>query len=253
MPIHPFTIGCMATAGYSPPTWSNTHSILMDGVDEYVSVPSAATSGLNGKAGGSFSCWVKRSSVGGSRRYFLGLAINASTAKLGLNFETNNRIRVLAASSVSDGLKFANTSESFSSTSTWYNITVCVDVAGDAWDVYVNGATLTISNPTFADSTFSSEVGANHNIGAWMNNGIVFPGNVNQCALWDKCLSAAEATEIYNSGVPADLTTHSAASNIVSYWPFGTGDTYPTLLDSVNSHDGTMTNMESGDIVTDVP
>lgn len=62
-----------------------------------------------------------------------------------------------------------------------------------------------------------------------------------------------KVTELYNSGVPADPNTHSLAANLVGWWKFGDDDTYPTLTDSVNGNNGTMTNMNSGDIVTDAP
>ena len=71
-------------------------------------------------------------------------------------------------------------------------------------------------------------------------------------------LSDAEVTAIYNSGVPIDLTSNSgdytSASDLDFYLKMGDGDTYPTITDnSSNSNNGTMTNMTSDDIVTDVP
>jgi hypothetical protein len=67
-------------------------------------------------------------------------------------------------------------------------------------------------------------------------------------------LSGAEASAIYNSGVPTDL---SGESDLIGYWrngdPNGTA-AFPTITDdSSNSYNGTMTNMASGDIVTVVP
>ena len=79
-------------------------------------------------------------------------------------------------------------------------------------------------------------------------------GNIDEISLWGKELSSGEVSAIYNSGTPTDL---SGESNLIGYWR--NGDTagtsvYPTIEDySSNSNNGTMTNMASGDIVTDVP
>jgi len=88
-----------------------------------------------------------------------------------------------------------------------------------------------------------------------------FEGNIDEGSVWNKALTSAELLEVYNSGVPIDLLTDTgnyvSSSNLQGWWR--NGDTagasvYPTITDdSTNSNNGTMTNMDSGDIVTDVP
>ena len=86
-------------------------------------------------------------------------------------------------------------------------------------------------------------------MGAWY-----FEGNIDEVALFDDVMTQAQASAIYNSGTPTDL---SGESYLLGYWR--NGDTagtsvYPTIEDySANGNDGTMTNMASGDIVTVVP
>ena len=63
-----------------------------------------------------------------------------------------------------------------------------------------------------------------------------------------------DADELWNGGDVIDPTTHTRASNLGFYYPLGTGDTYPTLIDqSGKSGNATMNNMASGDIVADAP
>ena len=67
-------------------------------------------------------------------------------------------------------------------------------------------------------------------------------------------MSSSTVTDIYNSGTPTDL---SGESYLLGYWrngdPNGTA-AYPTITDdSTNSNDGRMTNMASGDIITNAP
>ena len=81
-----------------------------------------------------------------------------------------------------------------------------------------------------------------------------YNGNIDEVSIWKGIvLSDAQHAEIWNSGAPADLTAHSAYANLVAWWRMGDGDTFPTLTDNRGSNNGTMTNMESGDIVADVP
>jgi hypothetical protein len=78
-------------------------------------------------------------------------------------------------------------------------------------------------------------------------------GALDQPAVYDKELSPAEVSWIWNSGVPRDLTGGGAPSNLVGWWPID-GDTHPTLTDSsVSGNDGTMTNMETSDITFGAP
>ena len=72
-----------------------------------------------------------------------------------------------------------------------------------------------------------------------------YAGNIDEVAIFNSELSAANAATIYNSGLPASLSSFSP----LGWWRMGEGDTYPTLTDSGSgSNDGTMTNMLSGDI-----
>ena len=77
---------------------------------------------------------------------------------------------------------------------------------------------------------------------------------MDEVALFDTALASEDVTAIYNGGTPTDL---SGESDLTGYWrngdPNGTAS-YPTITDdSTNSNNGTMTNMASGDIVTDAP
>lgn len=79
-------------------------------------------------------------------------------------------------------------------------------------------------------------------------------GKLDEVFIVDDALSSSQVTDIYNGGTPIDMTT---INHLVGWWrngdPTGTG-AFPTIVDaSSNSNDGTMTNMASGDIVTDVP
>ena len=81
-----------------------------------------------------------------------------------------------------------------------------------------------------------------------------FVGNIDEISIFDSVLTPPVLVDMYNSGSPTDLT---GAADLQGWWR--NGDTagtsvYPTIEDySSVGNDGTMTNMASGDIVTDVP
>ena len=81
-------------------------------------------------------------------------------------------------------------------------------------------------------------------------NGGYWDGSIDEVAIFESELSAAQVVAIYNGGVPADLNSLSPDA----WWRMGDGDTYPTLQDSsANNVTGTMINMTSTDIVTETP
>ena len=100
--------------------------------------------------------------------------------------------------------------------------------------LYIDGAEVTggslfkIADGTVTElhqSTHDLFLGAN-GIGTGSNS---FLGLIDETSYWDKVLSGAEITELYNTGLAFDLATHSAASNLKEWWR-GEGSTQPTLL-----------------------
>ena len=91
----------------------------------------------------------------------------------------------------------------------------------------------------------------NFRVGRW-NNGQNLRNNskVDELAVFDSDVSG-DITDIYNSGVPFDLSTLTTPP--VNWWRCGDSDTFPTITDNINNTDLTMTNMTVADIVNDVP
>lgn len=79
----------------------------------------------------------------------------------------------------------------------------------------------------------------------WLGRGAggYWLGNQDEVSAWNKELTPAEVTELYNGGDPANLLDHSAVANLVGWWQMGDGP----------GNDGTMTNMASGDIIENAP
>ena len=67
-----------------------------------------------------------------------------------------------------------------------------------------------------------------------------FRGRMDEVSIWSKALTDAEVTAIYNGGTPDDLSEHSAASDLLSWWRMGDNDggTGTTVTDVMGVGDG---------------
>jgi hypothetical protein len=76
-----------------------------------------------------------------------------------------------------------------------------------------------------------------------------FIGGQNDLSIWNRVLTAPEVAEIYNAGVPPDLTTVSCASALEAWWPLDDSDTTGSgnIIDhGPNGYDGTASGPSKG-------
>ena len=83
-------------------------------------------------------------------------------------------------------------------------------------------------------------------------------GSIDEIGVWkDTVLDGDAVSALYNSGKPIDLSSDSGnydnSGDLTHWWRMGDGDTFATITDNKGSVDGTLTNMASGDIETNVP
>ncbi len=227
--------------------FSNLFSLDFDGVNDYVTfgnnyayTPAQAFS---------VSAWIRPQNFAATRT-ILGKVSNDANVygwRLLLNTSGQIQTQVRAAGAA----LAAQTWPTVLSIDTWVHFvwawTGSSNQSGQR--LYINGALEAFTPPgnSMPDWThvFPFEIGrapANY-----------FVGNIDEPMIWNKALSDAEVTELYNSGNPLNPTTTSMGGNLVSWWKMGDGDTFPTVLDQQGVANGTMTNMTSGDIEADVP
>tara|TARA_Y100000361_G_scaffold119809_1_gene111351 strand:- start:922 stop:1641 length:720 start_codon:yes stop_codon:yes gene_type:complete len=213
--------------------FSNTKSIDFDGVDDMIPLASSVNMGQ----AGSLSFWFKRNGGTGvimgepsyTFKYLLYINGNTITIRCGANYRS-----------------FTSTaSKTALNTTDWVHIVFTRDVSATDLKLYVDGA-LTETKTTFNSNDFL--LGGIGGVPTMTFGGIAC--NIDEVSCYDAVLDATAVSNIYNSGTPTDLT---GTSNLIAWYRNGDGDTFPTINDNVGSNNGTMTNMVSGDIVTDVP
>lgn len=211
----------------------NALSLEFDGTDDEAIV----TASLVSKT---ISIWMKPGST-----------INASTSKtciLGFN-NAEGGVYVGGGNTqltneviyITDGYRnwgYESASASLAS-SAWHHICLVWNTSSSStnsgnkgYDIYLNATKVgngfgnygVYGNGNFITSTYVVQGRGGSSSGA----ANFFAGFLDEAAIWNASLSAADVTSIYNSGVPNDLTDSSSyntdrTSNLIGYWRNGDG------------------------------
>ena len=247
------------TPQYRP--FSSTQSITLDGVDDYIDTGAHFSAVFDGSW--TMSAWVKPddgqpSSAGmfagvadgdggGSRISFL----VKTNGKVGFTYESNDGAYTDCES---DSAVWSN------GESTWKHIVATISETNGAMVIYVNGSSAGTATEDENDDMSTYSADEELYIGARNNNGSVnlpFAGLIDEFGIWNVALSADKVADIYNGGIPHDLTTSlgagvanytttNAKTDLQAYYRMGDGTesgSGTTVYDmSANSNNGTLVN-----------
>tara|TARA_R110001583_G_scaffold156362_1_gene308056 strand:+ start:202 stop:966 length:765 start_codon:yes stop_codon:yes gene_type:complete len=234
--------------------FKNLYSLDFDGVDDYVAVGNDSALTITDDI--TISTWINISSFVDNAS-ILEYALPANETEAG-NFLY--RITLESSGGIGNDIKLGHeygsgsnqfgTIDANLSTGVWYHLAAVRDISEKTWTLYVNG----VAKTPYTYTNQATGGGSSELQIARAGTTVYYNGNIDELSIFNSAKSSGDITSIYNSGTPTDL---SGESGLVGYWrngdPNGTA-AFPTITDdSSNSNDGTMTNMTSGDIVTDVP
>ena len=230
-------------------SFSNDKSMLFDGVNEFLNVGNDTSLDVDYNTAYSWSLWFNASTLDSAsellfRKYvapkICTLNLLNNTMQFDLYNTTGNRLTKIWT--------FSN-----SNTATWYHVVITKAASSAASGLKMYLDSVEDASPTTTIDTLGTAntvSTADFCIGADSAGSSGFNGYIDEVSFWDKELSSAEVSEIYNSGCPDDLNNHSASGNIVSWWKMGDGDTISSITDQIGSNTGTPNNMEGADITT---
>ena len=230
-------------------SFSNTKSIALDGVDDYVEVADADNLSFGDGSNDSpfsISTWVKigrTTAQGIVTKYGSG-----SSTREYLFYTTGGKLRLLLWGNGTNNFATGSTTLS---TDTWYHIACTYDGRGGSTayngiTLYINGVAESVTT-SGGSYTAMSNTSQNVEIGKYSTNELL--GNIDETAIFSSELSQSDITAIYGSGAPTSLSSY---SSLISWWRCGDGDTSPTLTDNGSGgNNGTMTNFST--FSTDVP
>jgi hypothetical protein len=232
------SIGGGIVASPTAPAYSNSYSVDFDGSDDYMS---ASVTELNGSSVMSASIWFRfEGSLGGATNIIMSSVASGTTSGWYLWLKSATSIQYGIAGGTAKDYTMSAISNG-----TWYHLAVVHDGTNNA-TLYLDGSSL----GTQAVSALPASFGDVFNLGRWAGNSYYYNGYADEVSLFDSALSASDITSIYNSGVPADISS----LNPVGWWRMGDNDggTGTTITDQGSGgNDGTLTNGPT--FSTDVP
>jgi len=187
------------------------------------------------------STWINTPTIPTSvQGYYLGHSTNDNWVQISLT--TSIRFKVGGTT-----LTFTESGGNDLVAGSWNHILLYRNSSGDI-GIYVNGATFS-STQNNTNTLLLDRFG--------VGKGQEYSGNIDEVGTWDVALGSTEVTELYTNG-PIDLNTdtgnYTSSSDLQAWYRMGDKVTsWPTIPDQVGSNDGTATNMDIGDIVSDVP
>tara|TARA_R100000655_G_scaffold28095_7_gene57078 strand:+ start:1405 stop:2172 length:768 start_codon:yes stop_codon:yes gene_type:complete len=243
------THGILARSSSATP-FSNTKSVEMDGTDDYIKTD-AIFSGLNGGTKASFSIWIKPDSGAPKLEYLFHnpRSGTANQGQFGLILFEDNSVQLYVQTFNSQYVKGDISQITYGS---WNHILVTVDLAlsaGNEGKVYINGVDRTTTSAMGTLANFYNATDRLY-IGEEGNGGYnPYNGKMDELAIWSgTTLTSSDATALYNSGAPTDLSTFSTPPD--NWWRFEEGSG-TTISDSIGSADATIVNQTS--FSSDVP
>ena len=238
-----------AVPGGGGAAFSNQYSLGFDGTNDELTIPQG-TFNL-GTGNWTFSMWVNADTLSSDAGLFL---INGGANLIFSLWLTPTRFFC------SNWYANTITASGTFNTNTWYHL-VAVKYGLGTTDIhlYVDGSKITEGyHPSFFGNYGSDTQDAQ--LGNATNDGSSYPfdGKIDEFAFWNSALTASNITDIYNSGVPADLGSDGLDLNPTGWWRMGDGGTWNgsnwSIPDaSANSNTATSANMVEADRVTDTP
>ena len=224
-------------------SWSNTKSILTDGVDDSVNMGNVLNMANDGTDPFTFSFWCKGISGTYIRQYF-----GKMTSSIhGYGMYRVGNIIYLFLGDYSSACIMAKYTFSDSTDGNWHHFAWTYDGSEDVsgFKLYIDDSEVTLTTQFNNAPITNVATTANFTIGA-RNTLYEMNANFDEFAYFNSELSASDVSTIYGTGVPNDISSF----NPVGYWRFeGTGT---TATDSGSGgNDGTLTNGVTRS--TDVP
>ena len=218
------------------------YAMIFDGADDYIDCGNDSSLDISGNL--TISAWVR---IDSPHQNYHGILSKITS--------TDRNYEILVRSSGQISFYTSNTEFNTSSQSipinTWTHIAVSVESgATNGVKFYFNG----VQDSTTGTQTIIANT-ANLNIGRRTTGSFYMDGSISNISIWNAALTSAQVTEIYNQGLPSNLNSHSAYSNLVSWWQLGENSSFAggwICADEKGTNNGASTGMDVGALVNGV-
>jgi hypothetical protein len=209
--------------------FTNTYSVEFDrssALTDYLIAANSTAMDFDGSSDFSFSCWVKWDSAMSTTGWILSKMEASPTFRKGYELGVSSTGAVSARIGESSGTNYRQTGltgDDVLVNGVWANITMTWDNSLQELTLYKNDGDA--STNIYAGNGTISNMSNNDTmtLGRSTRSGAVYywHGNIDEVSFWSKALSSSEISDIYNSGTPTNLSSHSATSNLTNWWRMG--------------------------------
>ena len=227
--------GIMAAAGAGI-VYTNTRSLLFDGINDYVDCGDNNNLSFgDGSSDSPFSisAWVKPDNAAKFRLLFK----QGSTLKEYF-FQIANGKKLQMSLNNNSGQTIGRNGASDISTTSWSHVAMTYNGSSDpnGINIYRNGS---LNNGgTFANGgTYTAMTNTSQPIELGKFSTTFADGRMDEVAIFNSALSATDMSDIYNSGLPADLSGY---SSLVSWWRFEEGSGTTATDSGTGGNNGTI-------------
>ena len=237
--------------------FANTKSILIDGVDELISMGDVLDMANDGTDAFTYSLWFKTTDTGSFQTF---VSKNRGSVWLnGVSFSMRANLKSfnvsLGTGQSNQRVKGKTGTISTINDGNWHHACLTYDGSQvlSGFTLYYDNSVVALSvdgtqgTPNNVSTTGQADfmIGAR---GLASSPSLAFNGSLDEVSYFTSELSASNVNTIYGTGVPNDISS----LNPIGWWRCGDGDTSPTLTDNgCGSNNGTMTNFTA--FSTDVP
>jgi len=237
------------TGTAATPSFSNTKSIAVDGVDDFCETASTYSE-LDGQNKATFSFWIKPTYDTAKYGILFHVPRNTQTSRSQFLCFLDNSNRIRWSMNTTSYYLYSN--QNVINLNQWNHVLICIDLPStDEGKIFINGIDQTAIDNLGSRTQFDTSSGGLMIAEETQGYLSPFDGNMDEVAIWSGSDQRANVAEIYASGSVVDLNTLATAPNPTTWYRMGDGDTAPTIQDTNGSANLTMTNFTT--FSTDVP
>ena len=227
------------------PVIVSTKSVEFDGTDDYLEVQDATALQLAGSQA-TWSFWTKLDTLSGGDMKFLAKAISAGSDLAGYQIRTNNADLLYQ---FNNGSWRTVTASNFFLDLNFTHVAITHDGSNNV-KIYRNGVLIEDSSIGYVIPANTGELLFGARTPDSPTN--FLNGKLDEVGIFNTALTSDQVIELYNQGVPNNLSTHSANANLAGYWKMGDGtlDEAPLIADQTNATLGSEL-VTNGDFATD--
>lgn len=231
-----------------PAGFADTKATEHNGIDEVITTPID----LSGKTAFTIATWAKRDLAGDHME--IAQCNGLDDARVKLQWNADGNLYGIVGGSGQVWVRSAETSTGWHFIAMTYDGTELTDQT--KLKTFFDGAEEVTNDGTATIPSVVPTISNNLKIGLDDGTSTYSDGRFGETTVWDRALTPAEITELYNGGSAMDVSAHSQYADCLMWLRHGdgSGDTPPTIDDQTsNNNDGTLVNMDITNIVTDAP